>query len=298
MNPIVSIIIPTYNRAEMLKRAIDSVLLQTFQDFELIVISDGSTDNTDKIILHYNDDPRIVYIKRDISGGASAARNEGLKIAKGKYIAFLDDDDEWVPDKLELQLPLIENSSKKVGLVYAWMEYFEDKKPVAINAPQLKGNVFPEMLDKQAIGGCPTIIIKKEVVDKVGYFDEELPRGNDGDYWRRITKHYLVDFTPKVLAKVYIGHDRISVNNKKGLKNHIKSAETRLEKFSEDFNKFPEAKAKLLFEIMKANFKLKQFKHFFYSLFRILRVLNINPIRWLNFLSKFLKVNRDGKIFW
>ncbi len=102
----------------MLKRAVDSVLAQTYKNFEVIVVSDGSTDDTDEAISSYND-PRIIYLKHDRAMGASAARNTGMKASHGEYIAFLDDDDEWVHHKLEVQMPVIENSPANVGLVYA-----------------------------------------------------------------------------------------------------------------------------------------------------------------------------------
>ena len=108
--PSVSVIIPTHNRGEMLRRAIDSVLSQTYKDFELIIVSDGSADETDKVIVSYTD-PRIRFLKHDKSRGASAARNTGIRASIGQYIAFLDDDDEWTLDKLEVQVPVIEKSA-------------------------------------------------------------------------------------------------------------------------------------------------------------------------------------------
>jgi glycosyltransferase involved in cell wall biosynthesis len=247
MVPKVSIIIPTHNRAEMVRRAIQSVLAQTWQgDMEIIVVSDGSTDNTEEVVKSF-DDSRIRFFKHETSRGASAARNTGLRASCGKYIAFLDDDDEWTADKLEVQLPVIEGSPPEVGLVYAWMEYFCNGESQRVHAPVLRGDVFVEMLDKQAIGGCPTVIIKREVIDRVGFFDESLPRGNDGDYWRRISKRYHVNVVPKVLAKVYIGHvDRISVHSKKNLLSAIDALEKRLLVFSDDFKIYQEQKCTVL----------------------------------------------------
>lgn len=249
-DPLVSVIIPTHNRAKMVQRAINSVLGQTWQgEIEIMVVSDGSTDNTAKVIKSI-DDSRIKFFKHSFLRGASAARNTAMRAAKGKYIAFLDDDDEWTSNKLEVQMPVIEHSAPEVGLVYAWMEYSRDGKFDHVNKPELRGNVFAEMLDKQAIGGCPTIIIKREVIDKIGYFDESLLRGNDGDYWRRISKHYHVDYVPEVLARIYIGHDdRISCTNKKMLSAEIFNYQKRLEVFRDEFNKYPEKKMSILIKI-------------------------------------------------
>lgn len=248
-DPLVSVIIPTHNRANMVSRAIRSVLAQTYTDFEVLVVSDGSTDNTEEVVKAMQDS-RIRFFEHEEPQGASAARNMGLRAARGEYLAFLDDDDEWMSDKLEVQLPVIENSPPEVGLVYAWMEYFCDGKSQSVYAPVLRGDVFADMLDNQAIGGCPTVMIKREVLDKVGYFDEDLPRGNDGNYWRRISQQYHVDYAPKVLARVNVGHDgRISDNNRKNLSHEIHALRKRLEVFREQFKSHPEKKVLVLSRI-------------------------------------------------
>jgi len=266
MFPETSVILPTYNRCSLLKRAIDSV------------------------VSGYNDS-RIIFIKHNNNRGASVARNTGIKHSRGDYIAFLDDDDEWLPDKLARQIPMIKDLSEEVGLVYCWMEIFQEGKSINLRAPQLRGYVFGEMLDKQAIGGCPTIIIKREVVEKVGLFDESLPRGNDGDYWRRITKCYKVDFIPEVLVKVHVGHpDRISVSSNFSLKNSILAGEKRLDKFADDFNKYPEKKANLLYKISKDCFRTGQYIKGTRYIFRCLGYRTISLIDGF-----FLKNNRGVK---
>jgi len=239
-NPEVSIILPTHNRSHLLVRSVGSVLSQTFQNYELIVISDGSTDNTDQIILNFHDS-RIIYLKHETSKGASAARNTGIHKSKGKYIAFLDDDDEWVSNKLSMQIPVIRNSDPKVGLVYTWSKYFNNNNEIIqYHKPVLKGNVFLHMLEKQAIGSCPSIIIKRCIIDDIGLFDISLPRGNDGDYWRRISYKFEVDFVPRFLVNVYVGHtDRISINSKKNLINSLPANEKWLELFKETYSIYP-----------------------------------------------------------
>lgn len=238
-SPTVSVIIPTHNRGDILRRAIDSVLNQTYKDFELIVVSDGCTDNTDEIVTSYAD-PRIKFFSHEKSCGASAARNTGIKASTGQYIAFLDDDDEWTVDKLEVQVPVIERSAPKLGLVYAWMEYIEDGRVKCVRAPELRGDIFIEMLDKQAITNSSTLMIRREVLDVVKGFDESLLRGNDGDFIRRISKHFAVDYVPKVLAKINIGHeDRITVNNSKYINAEIFAFEKRLQYFKDDFDRHP-----------------------------------------------------------
>jgi len=258
--PLVSVILPTHNRSEMLKRAINSILSQTWKDFELIIISDGSTDNTEDVVLSFQDS-RIHLLQHEIARGASAARNAGLRVANGKFIAFLDDDDEWTQDKLEVQVPILEKTSNKVGLVYAWMEYIKNDIVVNERKPTITGNIFPEMLDKQAITNSSTLLIRREVLATVTGFDETLPRGNDGDFIRRISKYYEVDYVPKVLCKVHVGHeDRISVNSKNNLKNALLALEKRLELFHDDFTTHPNQKSNVHSFISVTSFQVGEYK--------------------------------------
>ena len=255
----ISVVIPTHNRAKMLKRAIDSVLAQTYQDFELIVVSDGSTDKTEAVVAAYKD-PRIKLLKHERPEGASSARNTGINVCKGKYIAFLDDDDEWLQEKLEKQIDLIKYSPPEVGLVYSWMECVENEEVTHVRDPALKGYIFPHMLDKQAITNSSTLLIKRTVLDVVRGFDEDLPRGNDGDFIRRITKHFHVDFVPEVLVKVHVGHmDRISVNSVKNLKNVIHALKKRLVKFEAELEVYPDKKAIIFYKIGVNHFKLGRY---------------------------------------
>jgi len=116
-DPIVSVIIPTYIRAHVLAKAIQSLLNQTYQDFEIIVVDDGSIDNTEEVVKSFND-PRIRYIRHKENCGGSAARNTGIRAAYGECIAFQDSDDEWLPEKLEKQMQVFENAPAEVGVVY------------------------------------------------------------------------------------------------------------------------------------------------------------------------------------
>lgn len=276
--PNVSVIIPTHNRAEMLGRAIRSVMAQTWQeDLEIIVVSDGSTDDTEDVVQGFND-PRILLLKHKKSRGASAARNTGMRVARGTYIAFLDDDDEWTPDKLEVQIPILEKANSRVGLVYGWIEYYQEDNTIERRCPTLKGDIFEEMLDKQAITNSSAIMIRREVLDVVKGFDESLPRGNDGDFIRRISKHFEVDFVPLVLARVYVGHiDRISINSIKNLKNAIFALEKRLEDFEEDFSKYSYQKANVLAKIGTICFMTAQNRKAF-SYFRQMMQCNCDVV--------------------
>ena len=120
INPVVSIVLPTYNRAALLGRAIRSVLKQSYTDFELLVIDDGSTDQSSNVVAGFRD-RRIKYISLEHNTGAGAARNVGIRIAKGKFLAFQDSDDEWMPSKLVKQMSAFERGSVRLGIVYSDM---------------------------------------------------------------------------------------------------------------------------------------------------------------------------------
>lgn len=238
---LVSVIIPTHNRAELLPRAIRSVLGQTYLNLECIVVDDASTDNTRQVIQHFNDE-RLVYLRHEINRYASAARNTGIACARGELIAFLDDDDEWLPTKLEKQVALIQNLPARVGMVYCWMDYFDTQEHlVNEHHPTHIGHVFPLVLGQQRIGGCPTLLVRRSVVKQVGGFDEELPRGNDGDFILRVCHDYDVDFVPEVLVKVYVDHayERISQFDEQGIRNAIKGHQAILSKFHDELHKYP-----------------------------------------------------------
>lgn len=285
---MVSVIIPTHNRIGMLKRAIKSVLNQSFTNYEIIVVSDGCTDGTNEYLKSIQDSNFKFFIKEK-SGGASAARNIGLKNAMGDFIAFLDDDDEWFDFHLEVLVKKIRFSDSRVGLVYGWIDYYENNNIISSKHPKLKGDIFTEMLDKQAITNSSVLMIKSKVLDKVKGFDEKLLRGNDGDFIRRISKFYHVDFVPKVLCKVHVGHeDRITLNNPKNLNNEINSYFERLKKFKIDFDKYPLKRSNVLLKISISYLKLSRFIMSILYLFKALR-LSFFSVIFLKHIKAFLK---------
>lgn len=215
-NPTVSVIIPTYNRSKMLFRAIQSVLNQTYQDYEVIVVDDGSTDNTEKVIRDLQEkDDRIRYVKHEKNKGGAAARNTGIREASVKYIAFLDSDDEWVPEKLQKQINLIEHSSKQTGVVYSYYKsYYLDGTtriwtPKLTNFEEVKNQILSEreiMPDPQAV------MIKRECFNKVGCLDEDFPVMHFAGFWIRLCEHYEFACLPEVHALLYQQEDSISGN--------------------------------------------------------------------------------------
>jgi len=214
-NPTVSVIIPTYNRAHLVGRAIRSVLNQTYQDFEIIVVDDGSTDNTEEVVKGFNDD-RIRYIRHDENRGGAAARNTGIKAAQGEYIAFLDSDDEWLPEKLERQVKAFEKSDSRVGVIYTGSIAVSQNGEATTDykAPKLRGSILRELLiSNQIIGGGSNVMVKRELLKKLGGFDEALPSCQDWDLWLRLASICQFDFVDAPLVRVCVHGNQITTAN-------------------------------------------------------------------------------------
>jgi len=210
--PEVSVIIPTHNRAGFVGRAINSVLAQTFDDIEVIVVDDASTDNTQHVLKRFID-KRIKIICHEKNCGGSAARNTGIKHAKGYYIGLLDDDDEWLPDKLEKQLTAFKSAPTNVGIYYSSCYFLAEltNKVLSQTEPTLRGSLHKILLRTNVFPPVTTLV-KKNCFIKAGLFDETLPSCQDWDMWIRISKYFDIDFIPDALAKVHIHGDQISVN--------------------------------------------------------------------------------------
>lgn len=202
-NPLISIIIPTYNKSQYLKEAIESVLNQTYKEIEVIVVDDGSTDNTGEVVKSF-DDPRVIYFFQKNKGPA-AARNSGLRRAKGKYIAFLDSDDLWLKEKLKKQIDFMEKNSE-IGLLGTGCYEITDKGKI------IGKKIFPiknEILQKDLIKYNPfiqsSVMVKREVFDKVGLYDENFRESEDYELWLRIAENYKIRnlAEPLVMKRYY-----------------------------------------------------------------------------------------------
>ena len=155
---------------------------------------------------------RIKYIRHEKNKGGSAARNTGIKGAKGKYIAFLDSDDEWLPEKLEKQIKAFENEDSRVGVVYAKI-INENGEFLNKNAAKCEGFAFRQLLSSNLVGTVSSVMVRSECFQKVGGFDETLPSCQDWDMWLRLARHYKFHFIPEVLVKYFKQHEpRIGTN--------------------------------------------------------------------------------------
>ena len=200
----VSVVIPTHNRAYILPRAVRSVLDQTYPIHEIVIVDDGSTDDTDSVILQFQQQyPQVKYYKIPKSG-AQAARNEGIRLATGTWIAFLDSDDEYLPNKIEKQMDVAKR--EKVSVVHCEC-YIKrgDQFPVVLGTPALSGYVYQALL--RAIGPTfPALMVRKTTLNAIGLLDQEVPSFQEWDTSIRLAKENAFGYVPEPLY-VYYCHD-------------------------------------------------------------------------------------------
>lgn len=233
-NSIVSIIIPTYNRAHLIKRSINSILNQTYTNFELIVVDDGSTDNTKEIVNDYNDQ-RIKYIAHETNIGASAAMNTGIKNSSSDFIAFQGSDDEWYPEKLEKEIKVFNDSSSKVGVVYSGIWSIENNKKIFKPNPNIskkEGKIYSELLKGNFINGLCTI--RKVCFTECGLFDENLLGLEDWELFIRIAKKYEFRYVNEPLIIAHNAEGNISSDFLKIFKARKLILEKHFYEFSKD----------------------------------------------------------------
>ncbi len=201
MKPSVSVIIPAYNSSKFIEQTVDSVLAQTYKNYEIIVIDDGSTDDTKRILQPYINKKQIRYIYQENKKQA-AAKNTGFKHAKGELIAFLDHDDLWHFKKLELQIPLF--NDEKVGLVYGGVVEYDFNNNKVIGKTNFedfyKGHIFDKLFEYNFIPSSTTII-RKKCLEKTGGMINDLFGVDDYYLWLMISHEFKVDFVPKILLK-------------------------------------------------------------------------------------------------
>lgn len=210
---LVSVVVATYNLARFLPDAIASILSQSYQNIEIIVIDDGSTDNTQHVIKPFLEDSRVQYYYQDNQGQASA-KNHGIRMSKGTHVAFLDADDAWRPDKLKLQMPLFGKSSA-VGVVYSRVQYMGEagnELEVADNM-LFRGEVSGRLFIENFIG-FGSCVVKRDCFDRLGVFRDYVKMGIDYDLWLRFSSQFEFDFVDRPLLCYRLWGGQMSRNCK------------------------------------------------------------------------------------
>jgi glycosyltransferase involved in cell wall biosynthesis len=215
-SPTVSVVIPTYNRAGVIGKPIRSILAQSYQDFEIIVVDDCSNDDTETVLASFND-PRIRYLRHQSNSGAAVARNTGIENSTGDYIAFLDSDDEWLPEKLAKQLHLFQQCGSEVGFIYtgfAAVDEFNQVKRVVSSS--YRGSLSDRLLYSNFIGTPSTVMVKRNYLQQVQGFDPNMPSFiEDMDLWLRLSEQCQFEVIPEVLTRYAYSDagDRLTLNH-------------------------------------------------------------------------------------
>ena len=194
--PEISVIIPAYNAQKTIKKTIESVIEQTYADWELILINDGSTDRTVEIVNEIKESRIKVY--NYANAGVAKARDRGIENARGKYIAFLDADDFWTPDKLQLQLQTLK-ANPQGGVAYSWTYFYYEKTQDCFpsNPVYYQENVYPQLLAENFLHHGSNPLIKRQAIDSVGNFNSNFPHCADWDYYLRLAAEWHFIVVPK-----------------------------------------------------------------------------------------------------
>ncbi|MGC9031775.1 MAG: glycosyltransferase family 2 protein, partial [Minisyncoccia bacterium] len=246
--PFVSIILPTYNRSHLLERSIKSVLEQSYQNFELIIINDGSNDETEEKVKEYQKlDRRIKYLKNKKNLGLSVARNIGIQLSKGEFIGFQDDDDFWLKRKLEKQVRVLNSLPESFALVFTAWYRWENKKKIYF--PQKKydlKNIQKLLLSQGYSMPTPSMLIKKSALFETGFFDEKLKMLEDLELAIRLSDRYFFQFIEEPLF-IYFSTPR-SLSSQRG-KIYLETKKYIFEKHFEKIKKDKKILARWLNEL-------------------------------------------------
>ena len=210
--PLISVIVPAYNAQSTIGETVESILNQTFTDFELIVVNDGSTDNTLDIVSSFND-PRLEVFSYP-NAGVSASRNRGTSHAIGTYVSFIDADDLWTPDKLEAQIDALENEPQ-AAVAYSWTNLIDQSGRFLVRGKYAtySGNVYAELLVGNFLESASNILLRRQAFIDVGGFDETLSGAADRDFFTRLAARYSFVAVPRVGVLYRIGNSNSMSSN-------------------------------------------------------------------------------------
>lgn len=276
--PTVSVVIPLYNAEKTIQATLDSVFQQTFSDFELIVIDDGSTDSSPEIVKVYSD--KRLHLFSFANSGAAAARNQGIARAQGDYIALLDADDIWSADKLADQIEMLKKNPE-VGLVYSWSDYIDaEGNPVCPGKRVIPSENFDDTYGKLLVSNFlengSTPLIRKQVLTDVGGFDESLKSSQDLDLYLKIAANYSFAVVPKVQVYYRITPGSITSNIAKNEQKELEFIDILFSQVPERFKYLKRQKTSNLYrylmlrsveESMPLGQKIRAFKYLGFHVF-------------------------------
>ncbi len=252
--PLVSVVIPTYQRPKFLGRAIESVLKQTYQNWELLVVDDNEPDSearreTEAFMRRFESDARVRYLKHESNKGGAAARNTGIEQARGEYVAFLDDDDEWLSEKLSLQVRELLNSSKAVSvfsgarvITSTGNERYEHLPPYA------QGEIFPAILAFNFVGSTSAVLCRRRALELIGGFDATLPSAQDMDLYIRLAR--LGEFRVVELP-LFVRHEHAAERITHHRLGKVRAFERLYAKYRQDYQRYPDLHSRFLFDYAK-----------------------------------------------
>jgi glycosyltransferase involved in cell wall biosynthesis len=203
-----------YNRSELLPRAIQSVLGRTHKSLEILVVDDGSEEDVGALVDTFSDN-RMKYIRMDVNKGVSEARNNGIKNAKGRYVAFLDSDDEWFDKKIEMQLSDLRKRGPEYGVSYCKTEFFDDEVSAVVGHSEFEreGNLLRDLTIRNPITSLSSVTVERRILEKIGVFDGKMRCLEDWELWIRLARVTLYAYLGNVMVRYHIhSKGRISEN--------------------------------------------------------------------------------------
>lgn len=267
--PLVSVITITRNRASLLPRAIKSVLGQTYKNIEYIILDGASTDDTEEVVKKYSDDKRLVYHRFDRNYPIVETLNIGFNQSHGDYITFLDDDDEYLPTKIEKQVNLFSTLDAQYGMVYCWMSYFDSatNKFIKLHNPKVRGMVADEVVERPLVSGTPTMMFRRSTFSSLGGWRDDMGIVSDWELAARCCQKWKVDYVPESLIKIYVNHGYLRMTcttfNKDKYFATIKFHLLFLQEFSEIFDRYPIKKRYHYKNLIRIYIDLKEWKSAF-----------------------------------
>jgi glycosyltransferase involved in cell wall biosynthesis len=224
----VSVVIATYNMGHYLTQAVQSVLAQSYPNVDVYVVDDGSTDDTPTVVRQWSAHPRV-HVHRQSNGGQAHAKNQGIALSRGEFVAFLDADDVWLPEKLMRQMPLFAGRPD-IGVVYSDYECMDSEGRPLPKGPTCmhRGSVSGALLIENFVS-FPTAVVRRECLERHGAFDETLGMGIDYDLWLRLSAHCQFDFVAESTVRYRIWSGQMSKNYRKRYESAIRIMERFLD---------------------------------------------------------------------